>query len=176
MGAMTAISLRRRRESLGVPRRVSIEGMDRESLLCEAILRDPDLERALSIYWEPDDETCRRVGWHLVKHTGTLFHVGRRLLELSSPGGALLPPAEFRMCRETEPTEEELFAAPMLQPWSLVLFQTGSLPAHWSLGGTVYHPDHDCIWIWTKLLFLHREKRMARTDEGWLRLGKRMSA
>ena len=87
-----------------------------------------DIERALSIYWESDDETCRRVGWHLVRYTGTLFHLGRRLLELTSPGGALLPPREFRMCRESEPSDEEMFAAPMLQPWSLTLFQTGSSP------------------------------------------------
>lgn len=175
MGTMTA-ALRRRRESLGIPRRVSIESMDRESLLCEAILRDPDIERALSIYWEPDDETCRRVGWHLVKHAGTLFHVGRRLLELSTPGGALLPPQEFRMCLETEPTVEEMDAAPMLQPWSLILFQSGSSPAYWRLGGTVYHPEHDCVWVWTRLLHLNRDKAMARTTDGWVRLGKRMSA
>lgn len=173
---MTAPALRRRRNSLGVPRRVSIESMDRESLLCEAILRDPDIERALSIYWESDDETCRRVGWHLVANTGTLFHIGRRLLELTTPGGALLPPPAFRMCVQTEPSDEEMFAAPMLQPWSLILFQSGSVPAHWSLGGTVYHPDHDCVWVWTRLLYLNREKQMARTTDGWMRLGRRMSA
>lgn len=173
---MTALALRRRRERLGVPRRVSIETMDRESLICEAILRCADIERALSIDWIEDDETCRRVGWHLVRDTGTLFHVGRRLLERSTPGGPLLPPPEFRMCLATEPTEEEMFAAPMLQSWSLILFQTGSSPAFWKLGGTVYHEDHDCVWIWTRLLYLHREKAMARTTEGWVRLGKRMSA
>lgn len=170
------IALRRRRESLGVPRRVSIEGMDRESLLIEAIHRNEDIERALDINWVADDETCRRVGWHLVKHTGSLFHVGRRLLELSTPGGALLPPNEFRLCLETEPTDEEQWSAPMLQPWSLLLFQSGSVPAFWKLGGTIYHPEHDVQWVWTRLLFLHREKAMARTDEGWVRLGKRMSA
>ncbi|MEY9831062.1 hypothetical protein ABIA25_002877 [Sinorhizobium fredii] len=173
---MTAPALRRRRKSLGVPRRVSIESMDRESLLCEAIMRDKEVERALSVYWESDDETCRRVGWHLVKHTGTFFHLGRRLLELTTPGAALLPPPEFQLCRETEPTEEELVAAPMLQPWSLILFQTCSRPAYWRLGGTVYHPDHECVWIWTRLLYLHRDKAMARTTEGWVKLGKRMSA
>lgn len=173
---MTAIALRRRRCNLAVPRRVSIEAMDRESLLCEAIQRDPDIERALSIYWIADDETCRRVGWHLVANTGTLFHIGRRLLELTTPGGALLPPPAFRMCRETEPSDEEMFAAPMLQPWSLILFQSGNAPAFWSLGGIVYHPDHDCVRVWTRLLYLHREKSMARTEEGWVRLGKRMSA
>ncbi|TAW73026.1 hypothetical protein ELI16_14310 [Rhizobium ruizarguesonis] len=173
---MTSLAPRRRRRSLGVPRRISTEGMDRESLICEAILLDPDIERALSIYWEPDDETCRRVGWSLVRHTGTLFHVGRRLLELTTPGGALLPPPEYRMCLGTEPTDEEVFAAPLLQPWSLLLFQSGSSPAYWKLGGTVYHRDHDCVWVWTRLLYLHRAKKMARTDEGWLKLGKRMSA
>lgn len=173
---MTAIALRRRRRSLGVPRRISIEGMDRESLICEAILRSPDIETALDIDWIADEETCRRVGWWLVRHTGTFFHVGRRLLELSSPGGTLLPPPEFRMCLATEPTEGELFMAPILQPWSLLLFQTGNQPAMWKLGGTVYHPDHYCSWIWTRLLYLHRAKKMARTTEGWVKLGRRMSA
>lgn len=175
MGAMT-LALRRRRRSLGVPRRVSIESMDRESLIVEAILRDPDIETALDIDWQPDDETCRRVGWHLVRNTGTLFHVGRRLLELSTTGGALLPPPQFRMCRETEPTNAEMSAVPMLHPWSLILFQSGSLPAHWALGGTIYHRDHDCVWVWARLLYLNRDKAMARTTDGWLRLGKRMSA
>ncbi len=173
---MTAIALRRRRTSLGVPRRVSIEGMDRESLICEAILLDESIESIIDVCWQPDDETCRRVGWHLVKHTGSLFHLGRRLLELTSPGGALLPPPEFRLCLETEPTDEEMFAAPTLQPWSLLLFQSGPSPAFWKLGGTVYHPDHDCVWVWTRLLYLNREKQMARTMDGWIRLGKRMSA
>ncbi|TAX30741.1 MULTISPECIES: hypothetical protein [Rhizobium] len=170
------LSLRRRRHDLGVPRRVSIETMDRESLLCEAILRGKETERALSLYWESDDETCRRVGWHLVRNTGSLFHIGRRLLELSAPGHALLPPPEFRLCLETEPTDEEQWSAPMLQPWSLILFQTGSMPAYWRLGGAVYHPDHDCVWITTRLLYLNRDKAMARTDEGWVKLGRRMSA
>jgi hypothetical protein len=173
---MSAIPLRRRRSSLGVPQRVSIEGMDLESLLCEAIFRDKETERALSVVWESDDETCRRVGWHLVKYTGSLFYIGRRLLELTSPGGALLPPPEFRLCREIEPTEDKIFSASLLQPWSRILFQTGHAPAFWRLGGTVYHPDHACAWVWTRLLCLHRDKRMARTTDGWVRLGKRMSA
>jgi hypothetical protein len=150
--------------------------MDREALICEAILLAPGIERALSIYWDPDDETCRRVGWHLVKHTCSLFHLGRRLLELTSPGGALLPPLQFQLCIDTEPTDEEMFAAPMLQPWSLILFQSGSSPAFWKLGGTVYHPDHDCSFIWTRLLYLNRDKAMAMTDDGWVKLGRRMSA
>lgn len=173
---MTAIALRRRRHCLGVPRRVSIEGMDRESLICEAIHRCEDIERALDIDWKPDDETCRRVGWWLVRNTGTMFHIGRRLLELTTPGGALLPPPEYRMCRETEPTEQETYSAALLQPFSLILFQSGSSPALWKLGGTIYHPEHDVQWVWTRLLYLHREKQMARTTDGWVRLGKRMSA
>ncbi|MBY5462105.1 hypothetical protein [Rhizobium leguminosarum] len=176
MVTMITHALRRRRSSLAVPRRISIETMDRESLLIEAIHRDEVIERALSIHWQPNDETCRRVGWWLVRNTGTLFHIGRRLLELSTPGGALLPPPQFRMCRETEPTGEEQRAAPMLQPWSLILFQTGSRPAVWKLGGTAYHPEHDRVWIWTRLLYLNREKKMAMTTDGWVNLGKRMSA
>jgi len=173
---MTATALRRRRRSLGVPRRVSIEGIDRESLICEAILHTPEIESALDIDWVDDDETCRRVGWWLVRHTGTLFHIGRRLLEITSPGGALLPPQEFRLCLETKPTVEKMDAAPMLQPWSLLLFQSGLQPAYWRLGGTVYHPDHDCVWVTTRLLYLNRDKAMALTTDGWVRLGKRMSA
>ncbi|KQV79991.1 hypothetical protein [Rhizobium sp. Root1220] len=173
---MTAHAPRRRRKSLGVPRHVSIEGMDRESLLIEAILRDESIEYAHDIDWVADDETCRRVGWHLVKNTGPLFHLGRRLLELATPGGALLPPPEYRMCRETVPTVEELVAAPMLQPWSLILFQSGSLPAFWKLGGIIYHAEHDVQWVWTRLLHLNREKKMAMTTDGWVNLGKRMSA
>jgi hypothetical protein len=173
---MNEIAFRRRRPSLSVLHHVSIESMDRESLLYEAILRDKDTERALSVVWETDDETSRRIGWHLVKNAGTLFHVGRRLLELTSSSGALLPPKKFRMCREIEPTDDEIFSAPLLQPWSLILFQSGNKPAYWRLGGTVYHPDHDCVWVTTRLLYLNRDKKMARTADGWVRLGRRMSA
>lgn len=169
-------SERQYRRPLGIRPRVSIEGMSREALLCEAILRDKEIEQALSVVWVPSDETCRRVGWHLVRHAGVLFHIGRRLLELSTPGGALLPPPEFQLCLQTEPTEDEMFAAPMLQPWSLLLFQSGSLPAYWRLGGTVYHRDHDCVWVTGRLLYLHRAKKMAKMTEGWVKLGKRMSA
>jgi hypothetical protein len=34
----------------------------------------------------------------------------------------------------------------------------------------------DCVWAWTRLLYLHREKQMAMTTDGWIKLGKRMSA
>lgn len=171
---MTAIALRRRRSSFGVPRRVSVESMDRETLLTEAIYLDDSIGSALDIDWVADDETCRRVGWHLVRNTRTMFHIGRRLLELTTPGGALLPPPEYRMCRETEPTDDEMFAAPMLQSWSLILFQSGSLPAYWSLSGTVYHRGHNCRRVWTRLLHLNRDKAMAMTSEGCVKLGRRM--
>lgn len=171
-----AHAFRRHRSSLGVPRGIIVEGMDRESLIVEAIHRCEAIEAALGIDWVAHDRTCRYVGWQLVGHTGTLFHIGRRLLELTTPGGALLPPLAFRLCRETEPTDVEMFRAPILQPWSLILFQSGSLPAFWRLGGAVYHPEHDCVWVTTRLLDLHRDKAMAWTDEGWVRLGTRMSA
>lgn len=54
---------------------VTVEGMDREDLIIEAIHRVPELEDVLSVDWQPDDETCRLVGWLLVKHSGTTFRV-----------------------------------------------------------------------------------------------------
>lgn len=153
---------------------VTVEGMDREDLIVEAIHRAPELEGVISLDWVADDETCRRVGWALVKHTGTPFRVGRRLLELSAPGGYLLPPPQFRLCVDIEPTDEQMFTAAMLQPWSIILWQTDDRPAEWQLGGTVYHPSMQCDRRWWRLLFLHREKKMARTPDGWLKLGRRM--
>ena len=173
---MTTYSMRRQRHSLGVPRSSSIEAMDREALLVEAIHRSSDIETILATDWVVDDKTCLRVGWLLVKQTGTLFHIGSRLLELSTPGGALLPPAEIRLCRDIEPSATERTAAPRFETWSLILFQSGHRPAYWRLSGFVDHPDHNRIWVTTRLLYLHREKRMARTEEGWVRLGQRMSA
>ncbi|HAU78133.1 MAG TPA: hypothetical protein DCW88_22235 [Agrobacterium sp.] len=168
--------LRRRRASLGIARASAIETMDRKTLLGEAIRRCPEIEPILGTDWVVDDQTCRRAGWLLVEHTGTLFHLGRRLLELSAPGGALLPPLEFRLCRQIEPSAAELISAPLLDPWSLVLFQSGHRPACWKLGGIVHHPDHHQLWVTTRLLYLHREKQMAHTEEGWVRLGQRMPA
>lgn len=163
-----------KRRTLGIRPTVTVEGMDREDLIVEAIHRVPELEDAISLDWQPDDETCRRVGWLLVKHSGTTFRVGRRLLELSAPGGYLLPPPAYRMCLETEPTGEEMFTAAMLQPWAVTLWQSGDRPAEWQLGGVVYHPFLPCEWRWWRLLYLHREKKMARTDDGWMKLGRRM--
>lgn len=59
MGTMTSHALRRRRP-LGIRPRVTVESMNREDLIVEAIHRDEDIERALDIGWQPDDETCRR--------------------------------------------------------------------------------------------------------------------
>lgn len=171
---MINVLLSRRRASLGIARASAIETMDRKTLLIEAIRRCPEIEPILGTDWVVDDESCRRAGWLLVEHTGTLFHLGRRLLELSAPGGALLPPLEFRLCRETEPSAVELISAPRLEPWSLVLFQSGDRPAYWKLGGIVHHPDHHQLWVTTRLLYLHRQKQMAHTEEGWVRLGQRM--
>ncbi|UWU23000.1 hypothetical protein N2601_08660 [Rhizobium sp. CB3060] len=154
---------------------INIQAMDRETLIVEAIHRCSELEGMIPTDWMTDDQTCRRVGWLLVKFPGIDFQLGRRLLELTSPDGYLMPPLEFQMCREKEPTLEEEYHAPMLQPWSLVLFQSGERPAEWQLSGIVYHPKWDCITEWFKLLYLHREKRMAFTDRGWMKLGRRFA-
>jgi hypothetical protein len=153
---------------------VTPEGMDRETLIIEAIHRAPELEDTIPVDWQPDDETCRRVGWLLAKYTGTTFRIGRRLLQLSAPGGYLLPPVEYRMCIETEPSEQEMFTAPMLQPWSVTLWQSGDRPAEWQVSGLVFHPLMSREPRTWRLLYLHRDKRMARTPDGWVTLGRRM--
>ncbi len=84
-----------------------------------------------------------------------------------------MPPVEFRLCRVTEPTEEQMFQAPIITPWSIQLWQSGSSPAEWRINGSVYHP----LWeprIWSRLLYLNRPYGMALTDEGWVRLGRRI--
>ena len=56
MGRMTAAAFRpRRRRDLGVGG-VAIEGMDAETLICEAIHRFTELERALEMNWIADEE------------------------------------------------------------------------------------------------------------------------
>ncbi|MDR6663986.1 hypothetical protein [Rhizobium sp. 1399] len=152
------------------------EAMDIETGICEAINRCPELERMLEIDWVADRATAQRVGWLIVKHPGVVFRIGRRLLELASPDGYVMPPPEFRLSRETEPTAEEIYRAPMLQPWSLTLFQSGARPAEWQLSGIVYHPSWDCITEWFRLLYLNRDKRMALTDRGWMKLGRRFAS
>lgn len=155
---------------------ISVVAMDIETAICEAIHRCPELEGLLDIDWVADTATARRVGWAIVKHTGVVFQLGRRLLELAAPDGYPMPPLEFRLSRETEPTLEEEYRAPMLQPWSLVLFQTGDRPARWDLSGWVYHPRWSCETHWFRLLYLNRDKKMALTDRGWLKLGRRFAS
>jgi hypothetical protein len=174
MGTMTSPA-RSFRRHFGVRPGINIEGMNREDLIVEAIFRMPELEDIIPTDWIPDDATCRRVGWLAVKHIGIAFEVGRRLLELTTHDGYLLPPPEFQLCRATEPTPEEVYRAPYLQPWSLVLFQSGNRPARWDLSGRVYHREWECDRHTFRLLYLHPERKMARTNMGWFRLGRRFA-
>ncbi len=150
--------------------------MDIESAVGEAIIRCPELEAFLDINWVADRETAERVGWLLVKHPGITFRLGLRLLALASPDGYVMPPKEYQLCRDTEPTPEEMYRAPYLHPWSLVLFQSGSRPAEWQLSGGVYHPRRACTTQKFRLLYLHRDKKMAFTDGGWMKLGRRFAS
>lgn len=170
---MTATKNRARRRSLGVCG-IAIEGMDRESLIIEAIHLYQDVERVLDIHWEPDDATCRRVGWWLASRTGTAFRIGHQLLRLTAPEGYLLPPPEFRLSCQTEPTHEEMFDAPLIHPWGIQLWQSGDVPAYWRVSGTVYHREWPEPRLVSRLLYLHREKKMALTARGWVKLGRRM--
>jgi hypothetical protein len=154
---------------------LNIGGMDIESLIVEAIFRISELEDRLGTDWVADRETARRVGWIAVKHPGVVFQVGRRLLELAAPDGYPMPPAEFRLSRQTEPTWEEERGAPYLQPWNLVLFSDGSRPALWELTGWAYHREWEYGRRTWRLLYLYREKRMAMTEDGWVRLGRRFA-
>ena len=150
--------------------------MDIETAIVEAINRCPELEAVLDIDWKADRETARRVGWMIVKHKGVVFQLGRRLLELAAPDGYIMPPLEFRLSRQTDPTPEEQYRAPYLQQWSLVLFQSGARPAEWQLSGIVYHPEWPCTTDWFRLLYLHRDRKMAFTDRGLMKLGGRFAS
>lgn len=174
MGRMTAAAFRpRRRRDLGVGG-VAIEGMDAETLICETIHRFTELERALEMNWIADEETCRRVGWWLVSRTGTAFRIGHLLLRLTALDGYLLPPPEFQLSRQTEPTQKQMVGAPLIHPWGIQLFQSGDVPASWKLSGTVYHREWPEPRLVSRLLYLHLEKKMALTEAGWVKLGKRM--
>ena len=173
MMGMTATAPRPRPQSLGV-RGIAYEGMDAETLICEAIHRFESIESVLDIDWQPDAATCQRVGWWLVSRTGTAFRIGHRLLRLTAPGGYLLPPPEFRLSRQTEPTHEQMFDAPLIHPWGIQLWQSGTSPAYWRVSGTVYHREWPKPRLVSRLLYLHREKKMALTEAGWVKLGKRM--
>lgn len=169
---MVTMTASRRRLGLEPPR-LHVESMDREDLVIAALTRCRDIETILDLHGFDDDATVRKIGWHMVGKTGTDFRIGRRLLQLLSPDGYLMPPKEFRLSRVTEPTEEQMYQAPFIQPYRIELWQSGSTPAEWRVNGSVYHKD----WgprIWSRLLYLNRPYGMALTDEGWVRLGRRI--
>lgn len=152
------------------PITLHVESLDLEALVAVALERCRDFEDALDV---DDDETVTRIGWHLTSKTGTDFRIGRRLLQLLSPDGYLMPPPEFRLSRQTEPTDQEMYEAPFVTPWRIELWQSGSSPAEWRINGSVYHP----AWaprIWSRLLYLNKPYGMALTDDGWIRLGGRI--
>lgn len=155
------------------PVTLHVESLDRNDLVIAALTRCRDLETVLGIHGFDDDETVRRIGWHMAQRTGTDFRIGRRLLQLMSPDGYLMPPLEFRLSRVTEPTEQEVYEAPFVTPWSVQLWQSGSTPAEWRINGTVYHPRWE-LRIWSRLLYLNRSWGMALTEDGWVRLGRRI--
>lgn len=169
MGAMTVPSRR-----LGLPPpSIHVESMDRTDLVIAALTRCRDIETILDLNAFDDDATCRRIGWHMASKTGTDFRIGRRLLQLLSAGGYLMPPMEFRLSRVTEPTMEEMYQAPFVTPFRIELWQSGSTPAEWRINGSVYHTEWEPR-IWSRLLYLNREKAMALTADGWVKLGRRM--
>lgn len=162
------------RRCLGLaPPTIHVESMDRTDLVIAALTRCRDIETVLDLHAFDDDATCTKIGWHMATKTGTDFRIGRRLLQLLSPGGYLMPPPEFRLSRVTEPTEQEMFEAPFITPYSIQLWQSGNAPAEWRINGSVYHAE----WpprIWSRLLYLARPWGMALTDDGWVKLGRRI--
>ena len=168
---MTMTAPRRR---LGLPPpTIHVESLDRTDLVIAALTRCRDIETVLHLHAFDDDATVRTIGWHMATKTGTDFRIGRRLLQLLSPGGYLMPPPEFRLSRVTEPTEEQVYQAPFVTPWSVQLWQSGNAPAEWRVNGSVYHRDWEPR-IWSRLLYLNCEKAMALTAEGWVKLGRRI--
>lgn len=155
------------------PVTLHVESMDRQDLVIAALTRFRDIEQELDVYDVDDDETVTRIGWHMASKTGTDFRIGRRLLQLMAPDGYLMPPPEFRLSRQTEPTEMEMFEAPIVTPWRVELWQSGSTPAEWRINGSVYHRDWEPR-IWSRLLYLNKPWGMALTDDGWVRLGRRI--
>lgn len=171
MGTMTAP-----RRRFGLRPSLHVESMDLEELVALALERCPDIEKAVDFYGlDPCDidPTIQQIGWHMAAKVGTDFRIGRRLLQLLTPDGYLLPPPEYRLSRQTEPTELEMFQAPIATPYRIELWQTDHLPAEWRISGTVYHKDWEPR-IWCRLLYLNRAWGMALTEDGWVRLGKRM--
>ncbi|MGE6743302.1 hypothetical protein ACQKGC_23810 [Allorhizobium pseudoryzae] len=158
------------------PVSIHVESMGLEELLAAALERCPDIECAVDFYrLDPFDidPALIQIGWCMAAKVGTDFRIGRRILQLMSPDGDLMPPPEFRLSRVTEPTEQEMYEAPFVTPWRVELWQSGSMPAEWRINGSVYHP----LWeprIWSRLLYLNRAWGMALTDDGWIRLGRRI--
>jgi hypothetical protein len=162
------------RRRFGLRPGLDVESLDREQLVTESLIRmGSQLIEYLDLHDFDADATASRLGWQMTQRTGTDFRIGRKLLQLLAPGGYLMPPVEFRLSRATEPTDEETYRAPIITPWSIHLWQSGETPAEWRINGSSYHRE----WpprIWSRLLYLHREKQMALTAEGWVRLGKRI--
>ncbi len=155
------------------PVTLHVDSMTVDDLVSEFLRRQPDMVEVLDLYDFGADETVRRIGWHMASKTGTDFRIGRRILQLMSKDGYLMPPPEFRLSRETEPTEQEMFRAPIVTPYKIELWQSGSKPAEWRIHGSVYHRDWEPR-IWSRLLYLNRVWGMALTDNGWIRLGRRI--
>ncbi|CUW87572.1 hypothetical protein [Agrobacterium genomosp. 2] len=158
------------------PVTLHVESLDRVDLVIAALDRCPDIERAVDFYGlDPFDidPTVVQIGWIMAAKTGTDFRIGRRILQLLSPDGYLMPPLEFRLSRQTEPTEIEMYEAPFITPFRIELWQSGLSPAEWRINGSVYHPAWDPR-IWSRLLYLNRPKAMALTDDGWIKLGRRI--
>lgn len=169
---MARLTVARRR--FGVRAGLHVDSLDREQLVTESLIRmGCQLIEYLDLSDFDDENMIRRMGWQMAQRTGTDFRIGRRLLQLLAPGGYLMPPIEFRLSRQTEPTDEEKYQAPIITPWSAHLWQSGEAPAEWRINGSVYHKGWEPR-IWSRLLYLHREKSMALTSEGWVRLGKRI--
>ncbi len=70
---------------------IHVESLGREELVIAALTRCRDLEAMLEPHRSDDDETIRRIGWHMAAKTGTDFRIGRRLLQLLSPDYYLIP-------------------------------------------------------------------------------------
>lgn len=155
------------------PPTLDVESMSRDDLVSESLYRQRDLPEALDLYDFGADETVSRIGWHLASMTGADFRIGRRLLQLLSPGGYLMPPEGFRLSRVTEPTEEQILQAPIVTPYRIELWQSGSTPAEWRVNGSVYHKGWESR-IWSRLLYLNKPYGMALTSDGWVRLGRRI--
>jgi hypothetical protein len=119
----------------------------------------------------PESDVARKIGWLLVKTSGSAFRHGRKMLERAY-GGYLLPPPHDLYW--TGPSDAEMTAAPFLESWSCVLWQSLDEPAEWQIGGG------DLKWKgghierrWLSLLHIDTTAELARTTDGWVKLGRR---